>query len=174
VKQWLKNVARWVCECVQVEPGLAPSGASIEEELWRTCGSSLNHDDYAPNHSSTLAAAILDLCSVMGQESLYDEISADLLSLRIIPRRKIPINAPSEFYIEEKACLTTSHSDYSKKWEGKEGWQNSTVHEKADEARLFNDGERDWIGITLGLVCRDRWWLRSVREISNRTTPYAV
>jgi hypothetical protein len=170
VQPWLKRIAIWVCNShADDSPGLALSGSNEQEEIWRTCGAPIDNALYPKISNSMLAAAILDLCSIFSFADLYNDVMADLNTLRINPIRKIPDKYSDELFSNKQACYVPPHQDYSISWLGDEGWINSGAHRKADSIRPFNDGERDWIGLALSLVLRDRWWLHSVRMVLHKS-----
>lgn len=166
VQPWVKRIAKWVSSSYADEsPGLALAGSGEEEEIWRTCGAPIDNGQYPRISNSMLAAAVLDLCSMLSFVDLYNDAIADFNALGINPVRKIPDKFPDELFSNQQACYVPPHRDYSASWLGEEGWINSGAQKRDGGTRSFNDGARDWIGLALSLVLRDRWWLHSVKVI---------
>lgn len=170
VEPWLRRIAIWICDSYEdASPGLAPAGSDVQEEIWRTCGAPIEYASYPRLSKSMLASAVLDLCSLFSFVDLYNDAAADFRTTDVIASRMIPETAPGEFFTGSKSCFLPGNNDYFDSWQGKEGWVNSSSHLKAYEQRFFNDGARDWIGVALGVLLRDRWWLHSVKVCSQVT-----
>ncbi|MCA9806263.1 MAG: hypothetical protein KC777_30050, partial [Cyanobacteria bacterium HKST-UBA02] len=169
VGPYLRALAQWICESYSDgNPGLASAGSMPKEEIWRTCGAPIDMKDYQPTLNSMLAAVVLDLCSILYLPDLYNDANSDFRALGIFPVRKIPANLPDELLIGKMACHVPPHHDYEESWRGEEGWINAGAHRRADEPRFFIDGRRNWVAPAISLVLRDRWWLKSLRELTSR------
>lgn len=171
-QNWISNIACWICDSSENEPGLASAGSNEYEELWRTCGAQIENDNFKPNISSTLAAAALVACSLLDLTQLYDVIFEDFSKVGVLPRLKIPISPPDEFFTARQACLVPSDRDYFERYKEKKAISNLPASYDIESKRLFDLDQRFWIGVSLGLLCRDRWWISSLKLAVSEVTPY--
>lgn len=165
VHTFLARTAAWVCDCHERdELGMAPVRSEPIDDLWHTVGSLVDKPDISRRKESLLAAAILDACSVLGLRDLYDDCINDFLAVHIIPHRIVPDKPIGEFMIGKEGCVTAYSGDYAEQWEGREGWMNSPLHERSHCPRRFDEAGASWIGVAMGALLRDRWWLYSLRD----------
>lgn len=166
VRAFLARTAVWVCDCHERdELGMAPVRSEPIDDLWHTVGSLADKPEISRRNESLLAAAVLDACSVLSLRDLYDDCINDFLAVYIIPHRIVPDKPIGEFMIGKEGCVIACYSgDYAEQWEGREGWMNSPLHERSNWPRRFDEAGASWIGVAMGALLRDRWWVYSLRQ----------
>lgn len=163
VSPFLSRTVAWVCDNYEGDNlGLAPVRVDLKEDLYRTIGAMLDKPEYERRRESLLASAILDTTSILRLTRLYEDAHNDFLAVGIIPNRIIPKTPPDEFFIGRSGCATAFLGDYSACWTGEDGWKNAKSHTIAYSPRTFDDLGLPFLGVALGAVLRDRWWLFSL------------
>jgi hypothetical protein len=165
VGPWLEKVTVWVGDQHGDEGlGLGEARGGREDALWRTVALPVNHEGVSRRRESTVAAAVLDACSLLGLKSTYEDASHDFAAVEAIPYRNVPVEYPVELKVGVGGIATATAGEYSETWLGEEGWRNATLHARTDWPRPFDEEGHHWVGVALGLLLRDRWWLHSLRR----------
>lgn len=166
VKPWLVSVAVWLGDRFENEGlGLAAPRASTEEELWRTLGDGVVCNRLEPRNVSSMAAALLDACSILGDSELYNDIRHDCLAVDVIPFVFTPITGTEQYFTGNDGVLQAYGDNYSPYWLGEDNWKNAGTHHRADNLQPCEVQGYSWLGVSAALVLRDRWWLAGLRAL---------
>jgi len=85
-RQLLSGSTVWLCDAYERDQlGLAPLGASPNEEVERLLGGPLEWVDRERRRDSSIATVLLDLAAALGYADLYANIYNDIQAVDIYP-----------------------------------------------------------------------------------------
>lgn len=143
VEEYLREVARWLGDHYEDGAiGLAPVDATAEVEHAYLLGRTLDHIKEPPRSTSLLATALLDLATLLGYRSTYDDIRSDVIAVDAFPEILYTDDSRDQ-YLQDGATLTHEFSmEYADEWT--EALTHTSPHQPegvlprlAEEGRLW-------------------------------------
>ena len=155
---WLRQMIVWIGDAYEKGLGLAGVHSEPSEELLRVF-SPPGLQMLDPVVQSTLASAVLDSLALLGKATLLGEAAADFRMLRIASSRFHPLEWPAEGRLDGRGCKFQLDNLDSLS-------EGLVVTRVSDFPRNFDEHGKSWIGMALMLLLRDRWWIYSLRQMS--------
>lgn len=147
LEPWLRQVAAWICDRHDRQPGLASVYASAEQELKQLLGEPYEHLDVARRKQSFVASVVLDLASILQLNSLYEDALNDFLAVDLAFPVMEPADELGQYFYDGPGLFYEANVAYDEEY-APEGWARAVHHRRAPGSYTF--GPRRW---ELGAAC---------------------
>lgn len=166
VKSYLLATIKWVTDRYdEGELGLAGPYAGPDEETAYLLGSAFEHVGVGHRVESYLATQLLDLCSVIEDQELFDLARNEFLAVGIsLPVLEVD-DSPAQYSINSVGQRYEANMPYEEVWSPTEGWKVAPHHRREPDCFYPESMGEPWDQIAIGCVVRDRHFVKSWRRL---------
>jgi hypothetical protein len=164
----LRDVVRWLGDRHDGENlGLAPTGASPDDEADYLLGGALEHVVRDRRRSSYLATVVLDLAVAFELPELYDLAYNDIAAVDVTPQVPLP-NDDVDQYLGGNADVPLDTSPrYAETWAKGEDSVMAAHQQEPPERYYLGRIGRAWDQLAINALLRDRHSMSAIRALDN-------
>jgi hypothetical protein len=165
VEGWLEDVAVWICDRHDQQPGLASVYASPERELVQLLGEPYEHLDVRMRKQSFLATVVLDLASVLQLNDLYNAAYNDFLAVDLAFPVVEPRDEAGQYGYEGPGLYAEANIQFDMDC-AEDEWKRAVHHRRAPNSYSLDRQGRSWDLLACSLLLRDRHLLPTSRRLA--------
>lgn len=162
-RRLLSGAAVWLCNAYERDQlGLAPLGASPDEEVERLLGGPLEWVDRERRRDSSIATVLLDLAALLGFADLYADIYNDIQAVDIYPRVLRVAEGPDLFDRAGMDNRLDPNVDFAEAFDDAAA---IAPHHTDAAGKDLADAGRSWDLLAISSALRDRHFYRALAAI---------
>jgi hypothetical protein len=166
LRSYLRSAIKWVADHYDDGNfGLAGPYSEPDEETARLLGSPFEHIHLSRRSESYTATQILDLCSVLEDEELFDLARNEFLAVNIcLPVLEVD-DDPAQYSINSSGQRYEPNMPYEEHWCPFEGWKVAPHHKRGPECAYPESMGETWDQVAISCVVRDRHFVNGWRRL---------
>jgi hypothetical protein len=168
-KFYIRSVIKWLADHYdEGKLGLAGPNMGPEVETQYLLGSAFEHVTVVRNSASYTATQVLDLCSVMEDQELYDLARNEFLAVEISLPVKETDDTLGQYRIDSDGQHYEPNVAYEQTWNPSEGWKVAPHHKRGPELYYPELTGEAWDQMAISCVVRDRHFVQTWRRLAHR------
>jgi len=162
-----ENIIRRTCDHYDNENfGLASPYANVEEEINYFLGSPLEHVALNRRSESYIYTVVLDLISILENESLYNLARNDFEAVRANPLVIQTGDTLGQYVINHPGTRVEPPNTFREEWNPTDGWKVAAHHLSNEGEQYFlTRNNKWWEQLSLSSVLRDRHFIHTCRAV---------
>jgi len=167
LRSYLRTAIKWIADNYDVGNfGLAGPYATPDEETAYLLGSPFEHVQLGRRSESYTATQILDLCSVLEDEELFNLARNEFLAVGInLPVLEVD-DGPEQYSIDSRGQRYEPNMPFEEHWRPSEEWKVAPHHKRGPDRFYPEEVGEIWDQFALSCVVRDRHFVRSWRRLA--------
>lgn len=158
LKKYINNLAVWICDRYQGN-GISAIGALSQEEYEQILSEYLTGLTFSKRNSCFMCTALLDICYMLGDSKLYENVANDFKAMEIVLEYFHVIDIESMVTHNSIKILTSTDYDYSLKFI--DDYSQIIVYERTQNKIEYRDKSIFYIMFLL----RDRYFPTFIKEL---------
>jgi hypothetical protein len=167
LRPYIKSVIKWVADHYDNgNPGLAGPYSQAEEETAYLLGSPFEHTHLSRRSESYTATQLLDLCSVLEEQELFNLARNEFLAVEIyLPVLEVD-DSPAQYSINSDGQRFEPNMPYEELWNPSEGWKVAPHHKRGPDHYYPESAGEMWDQLAISCVVRDRHFVKNWRRLA--------
>jgi hypothetical protein len=161
VKSYLRSAIKWIADKYDNgDLGLAGPHSLPDEETEYLLGSPFEYVHRERRLESYAATQVLDLCSVLEDEDLFNVARNEFLAVNICPPVLEVDDDRAQYSIDSSGQRYEPNIPYQEQWRPSENWKVAPHHNRGPERRYPESTGGIWDQLAISCVVRDRHFVR--------------
>jgi|SRR5882724_3638642 len=167
LRPYLRSVIKWVADHYDDgNQGLAGPHSQAEEETAYLLGSRFEHTNLSRRSESYTATQLLDLCSVLEEQELFDLARNEFLAVDIyLPVVEVD-DSLGQYSVDSSGQRFEPNMPYEEHWNPSEGWKVAPHHKRGPDAYYPESTGDIWDQLAISCVVRDRHFVKNWRRLA--------
>jgi hypothetical protein len=172
LRSLLLSTIKWVADRYDRGTlGLAGPYGTPQEETAYLLGAPFEHIKLDRRSASYLVTIILDVCSVLEQQELFDLARNEFLAVEVCPPMLEVADDQNQYSVDGPNYRYEPNVPYEETWRPTDGWKTAPHHRRNPVCNYSERMGRPWDQLAISCVVRDRHFVQNWRRFVEASVP---